>query len=79
MLKKKKVFIKRMHWLGSVEGSRLRGRIRHLGELYPGRLRKEKGRWVFEFNRGVEGLAEGQYLVLYKRDILVGGGEIRLR
>ena len=57
----------------------MNGRIRHLGFLEKGKLRKEKGRWVFVFDNGVEGVAEGQALVLYKRERLVGGGEIRLR
>ncbi len=78
LLKRKKVFVKGLHWVGSEVRSGLKGRIRHLGSLVGGVLRKEKGRWVFVFSRGVEGLAEGQYLVLYKADVLVGGGEIRL-
>lgn len=79
LLKRKKVFVKKMHWINEEVREGLKGRIRHLGELIGGRLFKKKNRWCFEFSRGVEGVAEGQFIVFYKGEKLVGGGEIRLR
>jgi len=82
LLKRKKVFVKGFHLINSEEkisGGRFKARIRHFGELHSGRLKKINRRWCFEFSRGVGGLAEGQYIVLYSGERLVGGGEIRLR
>lgn len=91
ILRRKKVYIKDLKWINKEEGKGLRARIRHLGLLEKGRLRKEnwkKGvpptypkrfRWTFVFDKGVEGVAEGQFIVLYKGERVVGSGEIRLR
>ena len=35
--------------------------------------------WYFIFNQGQEGVAEGQSIVLYKGEKMIGGGEIRLK
>ena len=78
----KKVWIKKMHLINPAEkinGKKFGARIRHLGILINGKLICKTGRFCFEFNRGVFGLAEGQYIVLYSGEKLVGGGEIRLR
>jgi tRNA-specific 2-thiouridylase len=53
-------------------------RIRHLGLFYNGILKKEKGKFVFEFNPNVKNVAGGQYIVLYLNGRVVGGGEMRL-
>lgn len=34
--------------------------------------------WHFIFNHGQEGIAQGQFIALYKGEKLIGGGEIRL-
>ena len=62
VLKTKKVFIRGLRLVNKVDFPKrdLKARIRHLGKLHGGRLDKENGRWVFVFNRGVEGIAEGQ-------------------
>lgn len=80
LLKTKKVFIKGFGWSGEREKipSKLKARIRHLGELNSGKLSKKNGRWVFEFDKGVVGVAPGQYLVLYKGQRVVACGEMRL-
>ena len=54
----------------------LKARIRHLGKLHLGRLLKIKGKWVFVLKKGIEWVAEGQSVVLYKGEKVVGGGEI---
>lgn len=52
----------------------LKARIRHLGKLIPGKLKDR----TFTFSKPQEGLAEGQSIVLYKGEKLIGGGEIRV-
>jgi len=42
-------------------------------------LRKEKGKWIFVFDKGVEGIAPGQLLVLHDGERVVGCGEMRVR
>ena len=78
-LKTSQVFVKDFHWIGREVSKGLKARIRHLGELYSGKLKKQSGKWVFVFDKGVEGVAEGQLIVLYRGDVLAGGGEIQLR
>jgi len=82
ILKRKKVFLKDFHLINpkrEIIFNGLKGRIRHLGELNGGVLRKEGRRMVFEFNKDVEGVAPGQFVVLYKGEVAVAAGEIRLR
>ena len=62
-----------------VDVKKFKARIRHLGEFNSGKLKKEKSRWIFTFDNGVEGVAEGQFLVLYQGERVVGCGEIRFR
>jgi tRNA-uridine 2-sulfurtransferase len=79
ILKTRRVFLKGFKFVGLEERKGLKGRIRHLGELHSGKLSRRGGRWSFNFNEGVEGIAEGQSLVLYKGERLVACGEIRLK
>ncbi|MBI2452056.1 tRNA 2-thiouridine(34) synthase MnmA [Candidatus Pacearchaeota archaeon] len=79
-LQAKEVFIKDFHLINpreKIPGKGLKARIRHLGKLNSGKLRREKGRWSFNFDRGIFGIAEGQFIVIYKGDKVIGGGEIR--
>ncbi len=81
VLKTLKVYLKDFKLINNNEkvfGKRFSARIRHLGKLHSGRLMKEKDKEVFVFDKGVEGVAEGQFIVLYSRGRVVGGGEIRL-
>ncbi|MBS3098680.1 tRNA 2-thiouridine(34) synthase MnmA [Candidatus Pacearchaeota archaeon] len=81
ILKTKKVWIKELHLIDKneeVDGKMFRGRIRHLGELLGGELEKNNGRWTFVFDKGVEGVAPGQWIVLHKGERVVGGGEMIL-
>lgn len=70
LLKRKKVILKNFKLLS--KGKNLKARIRHLGSLNPGKLTKQ----TFEFDKPVEGLAEGQFLVIYSGEKVVGYGEI---
>ncbi|MFH1802710.1 MAG: tRNA 2-thiouridine(34) synthase MnmA [archaeon] len=101
ILKTRNVFVRGLKFVNGEEKGAMRGRIRHLGSLYSGKLIKQKDhaspasgprgrgrlvakmagreRWMFVFNKGVGGVAEGQSLVLYRGERLVGGGEIRLK
>jgi len=79
LLKRRRVLLKNFHLInprGKIVKKGLKGRIRHLGELVGGKLKKEKGNWFFVFNKGVEGIASGQYLVVYYREKVIGCGEI---
>ncbi len=78
ILKRKKVLIKGMKFMGMEEKGKMKGRIRHLGSLESGKLGKVHGRWEFVFDKAQEGVAEGQFIVLYKGERVVGCGEIRL-
>ena len=78
LLKKRSVFI---HDLKPISESdfpktNLKARIRHLGELHKGKLRKENLKWAFTFDKGVEGVAAGQYIALYKNERVIASGII---
>lgn len=82
ILKTKKVFIKNFKLVNKKDfpKTNLKARIRHLGALNSGKLRRLGGaRWAFEFDKSQEGVAEGQFIVIYLGEKLVGGGEMRLR
>jgi len=95
-LRTKCVFIKGFRLINpreKLETEGLKARIRHLGGLEGGVLRKvgdgggarrrisEKTheRWVFEFAKGQEGVAAGQSIVFYRGDKMVASGEIRVK
>ncbi|MBI5804246.1 hypothetical protein HY450_03315, partial [Candidatus Pacearchaeota archaeon] len=79
-LERKWLYIKNFHIINKKEKlpEMMKARIRHLGELFPGRLKKEKRKLKFIFDKNVEGIAEGQSIVFYKGGRVVGGGEIIL-
>lgn len=81
ILKTREVFIKSFKLINKKEPlpKKLSARIRHLGEKHPGELRKVNKKWQFKFSEGVEGVAEGQYIVLYAGEKLIGCGEIQLK
>lgn len=76
LLWKKKIKIKNIHLINPKRKipKILKARIRHLGELHPGSLSKNKKE--FTFNRPVSSIAEGQYLVLYNKEEVVASGKI---
>jgi tRNA-specific 2-thiouridylase len=82
LLKKKKIQIKALHLINSKETipkSGVKARIRHLGPLNSGSLKKQKGKYTFTFSKPLEQIAEGQSIVLYHMNKVIGGGEIRLK
>jgi len=75
------VVIKNIHFINPRNkiATVLQARIRHLGKLNPGKLKKERKNFIFNFNRPQESIAPGQIIVLYKKDNLIASGEIRLK
>ncbi len=82
ILKKKKIVIKSIHLVNpnyQLNKINTRARIRHLGNLLAGKIIKQKGNYHFILNKSIEGIAEGQFIVLYNKNKLLGSGEIRLK
>lgn len=77
-LKKRNIIIKKLHLINknSKIPRKLKARIRHLGDLYPGRLKKQSSQYIFALNKPLEAIAEGQAIVFYNKDKVLGGGEI---
>jgi len=80
LLSKKQIALIKFHLINPKEKipPSLKARIRHLGQLHPGKLTKKNNKYHFVFNKPVEAIAEGQYLVLYHKNRVVGSGEIRI-
>ena len=53
-------------------------RIRHVGELLPSQIKydKEKKIYLITLKQAITGVAQGQSVVLYNKDEVIGGGEI---
>lgn len=79
LLKKKEVKIKSLHLINPKDKIpiKLKARIRHLGELNSGKLKKKTNHYSFIFNKPVKGIAPGQFLVLYNKDKVIGSGKIK--
>jgi tRNA-uridine 2-sulfurtransferase len=79
-LRTKRIFIRHFGLVNKVDfpKSGLMARIRHLGKLVSGKLERGGKGFCFVFDKGQEGVAEGQMIVLYKGERMIGGGEIRL-
>jgi len=77
ILKKKKIKIKNLHIINpknKIPKTNLKARIRHLDQLNKGKLSKD----IFTLEKPIESVAEGQAIVIYRGQELIGGGEIRL-
>jgi len=81
LLSKKEIILFNPHFINLKDKipSKLSARIRHLGQLYQGKLIKKSNNFVFISNNPIPSVAEGQYLVLYNKERVVGAGEIRLK
>lgn len=51
-------------------------RIRQVGELLPSELFFEKGKFKLTLNKAITGISDGQAVVLYKGEKVLGGGTI---
>ena len=80
ILKKQIIKIKSLHLINPKEKipSPLKARIRHLGALNKGILKRNKSSYYFEFSKPIEQVAEGQFIVLYHKNQVVASGEIRV-
>tara|TARA_Y100000310_G_C20683361_1_gene817441 strand:- start:642 stop:1733 length:1092 start_codon:yes stop_codon:yes gene_type:complete len=82
ILKTKSVSITKFRKLNpkdKIPSKGLKARIRHLGQLIPGTLKKSKNKYSFTFSKPQEGVAPGQSIVLYKNQQLLAAGEIRTK
>ena len=80
ILKTKKIKINNLHLINPKEKvlSDLKVKIRHMGSLLPGKLKKIGAGYTFTFSISQEGVAEGQFIVFYHKNKVLGCGEIRL-
>ncbi|MCX8159272.1 MAG: tRNA 2-thiouridine(34) synthase MnmA [Candidatus Pacearchaeota archaeon] len=78
ILKKSQIIIKNFHLINPKEKipKKLKARIRHLGKLHPGKLIRKNKKFVFISDKPIEYVAEGQSIVIYNKNVVVGGGEI---
>jgi len=78
-LKRKQIIIRSFHQVNpKIKIPKLlKARIRHLGELHSGELVHNKKEYLFKFKKPLEALAEGQFIVLYKNQEVLGCGEMR--
>lgn len=80
LLKRRKISIQSLHLINKKQKipKTLKARIRHRGELHLGTLEKKKNKYEFIFKKPVDAIAEGQYIVLYNKEQVIGTGEIIL-
>jgi tRNA-specific 2-thiouridylase len=83
---RKEIIVKGLHLISHKEISQLKkqttkvfSRIRHVGELIPSTLLYNKKLKQFEviLNEAITGVSEGQAIVFYEGEKVLGGGEIR--
>jgi len=77
LLFRQKIIVKDFHLITKTKiPSRVFTRIRHVGELLPSALKKENKKWIVKLNKPITGVSEGQAIVLYDKQKVLGGGEI---
>jgi tRNA-uridine 2-sulfurtransferase len=84
---RKEVIAKNIHFIDNPQVNKIKGgdklkvlsRIRHVGELLPSILSYNKKSKQFRIilNEAITGVSEGQAIVFYQREKVLGGGEIR--
>lgn len=79
ILKKQKIKIKIFHLINPKEKipKNLKARIRHLGPFHKGKLVKKSNACYFVFDKPLEQIAEGQFIVLYHKNQVIASGEMR--
>ena len=78
ILKKKEIKIKNLKIINKNEKIpfNFKARIRHLGNLLKGRIKKKNKNYHFILNKSEKGIAPGQSIVIYHKNRVIGGGEI---
>ncbi len=79
LLHKNSFNLKKMHWINAKDNKKVLSahvRIRHLGKLIKAKLVLRNNQWSFKLSKSVTGVAPGQSAVFYKKDRVIGGGEI---
>jgi tRNA-uridine 2-sulfurtransferase len=79
------IIIKDIHFISNTNKEyernyhKILSRIRHVGELLPSILmyNKKLNQFKIVLNKAITGISEGQAIVLYEKDKVLGGGEIR--
>jgi tRNA-specific 2-thiouridylase len=82
---KKEIIVNDLHLISDNENlfknkkTKVLSRIRHVGELLPSTLfyNKKKKRFQVKLEEAITGVSEGQAIVLYQGEKILGGGEIR--
>lgn len=78
-LLKKEFFIKKINWINEKPNLPLKNikvKIRHLGELVPAKIERKKNKHLCTLKKPLQGIAEGQSAIIYKKNTVLGGGEI---
>lgn len=81
---RKDIILKNSHWIAespiksNSNSIKVLSRIRQVGELLPSKLifNKKSKQFHVTLNKAITGVSEGQAIVLYKKDVVLGGGVI---
>lgn len=84
---RKEIIVKELHLISDKKKifqnkpTKIFSRIRHVGELLPSTLYYNKKNKQFQIilNEAITGVSEGQAVVIYEKDKVLGGGEIKFQ
>lgn len=82
ILLRKEILIKSPHWINETPGKNsqhnVKTRIRQVGELLPSKLKYDrfKSKYKITLSKAITGISEGQAIVLYQGEKVLGGGVI---
>ena len=75
---RKEIIVKQPHWINKKpKQGKVLSRIRQVGELLHSTLSYKNGKYKVILKKPIAGVSQGQAIVLYKKDICLGGGVIR--
>ena len=75
---RKEIWLNQPHWISETPKKNIKvsSRIRQVGELLPSTLKFQNNRYKIILNKSITGVSEGQAIVLYQKDNVLGGGVI---
>ncbi len=84
---RKEIIVKELHLISDKKKifqnkpTKIFSRIRHVGELLPSTLyyNKKNKQFQITLNEAITGVSEGQAVVIYEKDKVLGGGEIKFQ